>query len=71
MSEIVNLRQARKRRDRAEQAAQAAENRAKFGRTKAEIQAEGRAAQALERVLDGAKREENASGPIIEADLQG
>jgi hypothetical protein len=36
MSEIVNLRQARKRRDRAEQDAQAEANRIQHGRAKAE-----------------------------------
>ena len=38
MAEIVNLRQARKHRQRAEKEQQAAANRAKFGRTKAEKQ---------------------------------
>ncbi|SBW02127.1 conserved hypothetical protein [uncultured Alphaproteobacteria bacterium] len=36
MSEIVNLRQARKRKLRAEKDRQAEENRARFGRPKAE-----------------------------------
>jgi len=36
MTEIVNLRQARKRKTRADKDQQAAENRAKFGRTKGE-----------------------------------
>ncbi|MBB4198370.1 hypothetical protein CCR94_22550 [Rhodoblastus sphagnicola] len=36
MSEIVNLRQARKRRDRAERDAQAEANRLQHGRTKEE-----------------------------------
>jgi hypothetical protein len=36
MAEIVNLRQARKQRDRREKAAQAEQNRALHGRTKAE-----------------------------------
>jgi len=38
MTEIVNLRQARKRKRRADKDQQAAENRAKFGRTKGEKQ---------------------------------
>jgi hypothetical protein len=38
MSEIVNLRQVRKKKLRAEKERQAEENRAKFGRTKAEKQ---------------------------------
>lgn len=36
MTEIVNLRRARKQRLRAEKERQAQENRAKFGRTKAD-----------------------------------
>ena len=36
MAQIVNLRQARKRKLRADQDQQAAENRAKYGRTKGE-----------------------------------
>ncbi|MET0746173.1 MAG: DUF4169 family protein [Microvirga sp.] len=36
MSEVVNLRQARKRKARADREAKAAENRVAFGRTKAE-----------------------------------
>lgn len=36
MTEIVNLRQARKQRQRADKERQAQENRAKFGRTKAD-----------------------------------
>ncbi|MCV9935906.1 DUF4169 family protein [Boseaceae bacterium BT-24-1] len=36
MAEIVNLRRARKARDRATAEAQAAQNRIEFGRTKAE-----------------------------------
>jgi hypothetical protein len=36
MAEIINLRRARKARDRATAEAQAAQNRVEFGRTKAE-----------------------------------
>ena len=36
MAEVVNLRQARKAKSRSEQDIQAAKNRAKFGRPKAE-----------------------------------
>jgi hypothetical protein len=57
MSEIVNLRQAKKRRARAEKEAQAAANRATFGRTKAERkQTAAERARAL-RDLDGKKRD--------------
>lgn len=57
MSEIVNLRQARKRKVRAEKEAAAAANRAKFGRTKSERkQTEAERARAA-RDLDGKKRD--------------
>lgn len=57
MADIVNLRQARKARDRAEKATLAAENRAKFGRTKAEKATDKADKARAERSLDGAKRE--------------
>jgi hypothetical protein len=55
MAEIVNLRQARKRRRRADQEQQAAENRAKFGRTKGETQRATAEAERSRRALDHAK----------------
>ncbi len=58
MAEIVNLRAARKARGRAESQAKAAANRAQFGRTKAEKQAERDETARRERLLDGARREE-------------
>ena len=57
MTEIINLRSARKAKARAAASAQAARNRADFGRTKAEKQRADSEARALERALDGAKRE--------------
>lgn len=58
MGEVVNFRRARKARDRAEAAKTADANRAKFGRTKAERDAEAADAARIERTLDGAKLEE-------------
>jgi len=58
MAEIINLRLARKARDRQKAAQKATENRAKFGRTKGEKTLEARRAEKLERDLDGAKRED-------------
>jgi Domain of unknown function (DUF4169) len=58
MAEIVNLRQARKARARAEKEALAAANRAKFGRSKAEREAEAAKRDLAEHQLDGHKREE-------------
>ncbi|GBQ30764.1 hypothetical protein AA12717_3569 [Gluconacetobacter sacchari DSM 12717] len=54
MAEIVNLRQARKRRVRAEQAAVAATNRALHGRTAAERERDRQEAERARRTLDGA-----------------
>ena len=57
MAEIINLRMARKARQRDAAARGAAENRAKFGQTRAErLAAEAEAARAA-RQLDGARRD--------------
>lgn len=58
MGEVVNFRRARKARDRAAAERVAEANRAKFGRTKAERDADAAARAATERTLDGAKRDE-------------
>ncbi|MCP3734788.1 DUF4169 family protein [Sphingomonas sp. RP10(2022)] len=58
MAEIINLRRARKARDRDVAAKAAAANRAKFGRTKAERDADATNRARIERTLDGAKRED-------------
>jgi len=58
MGEVINLRAARKRRDRAVAADTAAANRAKHGRTRSEKAADRDAAARLAATLDGAKREE-------------
>ena len=55
MSEIVNLRQARKRAARTVREEQAAANRAKFGQTKAERAAAETEAEKRRTLLDGAK----------------
>lgn len=57
MAEILNLRAARKAKDRAEARAKADRNAAKFGRTKAEKALETARAEKARRDLDGAKRE--------------
>lgn len=58
MAEIVNLRLARKAKARAAKETTAAANRAAFGRTKAEKQADRTAVTRLDRQLDGTKRED-------------
>lgn len=58
MADIVNLNQARKAKAKASDKARAAENRAKFGRTKVEKTLDSARADKLRRDLDGAKRED-------------
>lgn len=55
MSQIINLRQARKARDRQEKEKQAETNRARFGRTKAQKSKDKAVADKLQRHLDGHK----------------
>jgi Domain of unknown function (DUF4169) len=57
VAEIISFRKAKKVKRRAKQEAQAAENRVKFGRTKAERQAAEAAARLAERKLEGHRRE--------------
>lgn len=63
MGEIVNLRQVKKQRAKAEAAAQAAENRTKFGRTPAEKQTEAAAEARRRALLDGARIEQGSQDP--------
>ena len=58
MADVVNLNQARKAKAKADDKARAAENRAKFGRTKVGKSLEAARADKLRRDLDGAKRED-------------
>ena len=58
MSEIVNLNKARKIRARQADKTSAAENRAKFGRTKGEKALSEAEAAKLARALDQARRED-------------
>ncbi|WP_122465371.1 DUF4169 family protein [Brevundimonas lutea] len=57
MGEIVNLRQARKTRDRVEARARAAEARAAHGRSKTAQRATDAEREAVDRALDGARRD--------------
>lgn len=59
MAEIINLRQARKARDRDGAVRQAAANRAQHGATKGEKLRRKQDAERLTRTVDGAKREED------------
>ncbi len=58
MAEIVNLNRARKAKARADAGRQAEANRVKFGRTRAERDAEAKDKARREALLDGVKREE-------------
>lgn len=58
MAEILNLNQARKAKAKTDAKARAAENRARFGRTKADKALDAARADRLQRDLDGAKRED-------------
>ncbi len=57
MAEIINLRQARKRKQRAAAADQAAANRIAYGRSGEERRQSEAERQRQERRLDGVKRE--------------
>ncbi len=58
MAEIINLRRARKRKERAEKEARAADNRLAFGRSKAERTLSDARKELAERRLDAHKRDE-------------
>ncbi|MBB6191306.1 hypothetical protein FHS51_001533 [Sphingobium wenxiniae] len=59
MSNVINLRQARKTKARGEKERLAQANRAKFGRSKAErLEAEAQEARRV-RALDGARRDKD------------
>ncbi|MEC3950524.1 DUF4169 family protein [Sphingobium sp. HWE2-09] len=62
MTNIVNLRQARKAKARVEKAQTAQENRARFGRTKAQRVADVAEEQRRAALLDGARRDEDQTG---------
>ena len=57
MGEIINLRKARKTKQRAVAAAAATENRTRHGRTAAERARDVLEAEQARRVLDGAKQD--------------
>ena len=57
MGDVINLRQARKQRDRATASRLAETNRAKFGRTKAERLAQQAEAARQDKKIEGARRD--------------
>jgi len=64
--EIVNLRMARKQKQRSEREALAAKNRFEHGRTKAERETAGKENMRNQRALDAGRRE-----PVKNAKLDG
>lgn len=56
MAEIINLKQAKKQRDRADKKARAEANRAQFGRTKSERQRTETETEKARRLLDSHQR---------------
>lgn len=60
MAEIINLRTARKRQQRRDKASKAAENRFRYGRTKAEKAAGKLRANRESDALDGHKLTDNS-----------
>lgn len=64
MAEIVNLRRARKERARAEKDARAADNRTRFGRTKAAKREAEVERTRSETALDGKKFEDDPGREI-------
>lgn len=67
MADVINLRQARKQKARAEKETAAAANRAAFGRTKAEKQRTQAQQEQAVRHLDGHLRVSNSSPPTDSA----
>jgi len=63
VAEIVNLRLARKARERAAREAEAQANRARHGRTRAEREVQSLDAARHARKLDGARREKEDGEP--------
>lgn len=58
MAEVINLRNARKQKARAEKDARAQQNRILFGRTKAEKLKQAAERAAADKHIDGHKRED-------------
>jgi hypothetical protein len=57
MADIINLRQARKAKARADAEQASAANRAKFGRTKADRQADKAEKERVSKLIEGARRD--------------
>ena len=63
MAEVINLRLARKARDRARAAEAANEQRARYGQTRSQRVEQEMEAQRLARTVDGARRDRERDNP--------
>jgi hypothetical protein len=70
LAEIINLRRARKAKARSQAQAEAAENRAKHGRPKAERETSGKVKSLAERRLDAHQRSDTDTGPSTDSDAE-
>jgi len=59
VAKIINLNKARKRKAREDAAAQAAENRVRFGRTREQKQLDAAVIEEAQRRMDALKREDS------------
>lgn len=59
MAQIINLRQARKKKTRADKDQKAQENRVRFGRTKAEKRKEAQERDRAAKAVDGGRLSED------------
>jgi hypothetical protein len=66
MADVVNLNAVKKQRQRAAAAQHAAENRARYGRTKTEKANQAREAERRAAILEGARREPTLDAPLGE-----
>jgi hypothetical protein len=62
VAEIINLNKARKRKAREDAAAQAAQNRVRFGRSKEQKQRDAAVTEEAQRQLDGLRLEDGSDG---------
>ncbi|WP_298397798.1 DUF4169 family protein [Sphingobium sp.] len=69
MSNVINLRQARKTKARAEKARQADANRAKYGRTKAQRASDAEEEKKRISILNGAKLDNDPNSPKSDQQL--
>lgn len=69
MALLINLNKARKRKARIDAAKQAADNRIRFGRSKAQKQQDADSSAAAQRALDGKQREPGATDTTVTAPI--